>query len=75
VRSPWREEAEKILRCAAADGRDSAVYEAEPYVIGADIYTNADCYGRGGWSWYTGSAGWFYRVAAEDMLGMWRQNS
>jgi len=70
-----REEAERILRCAVAEGRRSAVYEAEPYVIPADIYANPDCYGRGGWSWYTGSAGWFFRVAMEDLLGQWRQNS
>ena len=69
-----RQEAERILRCAIAEGRDSTVYEAEPYVIPADIYANIDCFGRGGWSWYTGSAGWFFRVAMEDMLGEWRQN-
>ena len=43
-------------------------------MIPADIYANIDCFGRGGWSWYTGSAGWFFRVAMEDMLGEWRQN-
>ena len=66
-----RAEGEKLLRCAVAEGRDMARYQAEPYVIPADIYANADCYGRGGWSWYTGSAGWFFRVAMEDMLGRW----
>jgi len=45
------------------------VYQIEPYVIAADIYGVAPLVGRGGWSWYTGSAGWMYRVALEDILG------
>ena len=45
-------------------------YKIEPYVIAADIYSAKDREGRGGWSWYTGSAGWFYRVAVQDILGL-----
>ena len=44
-------------------------YKVEPYVIAADIYSSESFPGRGGWTWYTGSAGWFYRVAIQDILG------
>jgi len=44
-------------------------YKVEPYVVAADVYTAKDHYGRGGWTWYTGSAGWMYRVALEAILG------
>ncbi|MBA2244228.1 MAG: hypothetical protein H0W11_04680 [Gemmatimonadetes bacterium] len=47
-----------------------AVYQAEPYVIAADVYGVEPHVGRGGWTWYTGSAGWMYRVALESILGM-----
>jgi cellobiose phosphorylase len=59
-----------VLRSAMAEGRDTAVYGLEPFVLAADIYTNPDCPGRGGWSWYTGSAGWFFRVAVQELLGL-----
>jgi cyclic beta-1,2-glucan synthetase len=48
---------------------DVATYQVEPYVIAADIYGAAPHVGRGGWTWYTGSAGWMYRVALESVLG------
>ena len=48
---------------------DSA-YKIEPYFLAADIYTSASCIGRGGWSIYTGAAGWYYRVVIEDLLGI-----
>ena len=48
---------------------DTEVYKVEPYVISADIYSKRGYEGRGGWTWYTGSAGWFYRVGIEDILG------
>jgi cyclic beta-1,2-glucan synthetase len=44
-------------------------YKVEPYVISADVYSMPPHVGRGGWTWYTGSAGWFYRVALERVLG------
>ncbi len=47
-----------------------SVYQAEPYVIAADVYGAAPHTGRGGWTWYTGSAGWMYRVALESILGV-----
>jgi cyclic beta-1,2-glucan synthetase len=46
-----------------------AIYGAEPYVIAADIHGEAPHVGRAGWTWYTGSAGWMYRVAVESLLG------
>ena len=45
-------------------------YGAEPYVLAADVYSNPDRYAQAGWSWYTGSAGWFFRVVTEDLLGL-----
>jgi cyclic beta-1,2-glucan synthetase len=50
-----------------------AVYQLEPYVVAADIYTAAGHLGRGGWSWYTGSASWMYRVGLEAILGFTKQ--
>ncbi len=46
-----------------------ARYQVEPYVIAADVYSHPEHAGRGGWTWYTGSAGWFYRIALEGLLG------
>ncbi|WP_295388968.1 glycosyl transferase [uncultured Thiodictyon sp.] len=45
-------------------------YRLEPYAVAADIYGTAPHIGRGGWSWYTGSAGWMYRVGIESVLGL-----
>ncbi len=47
-------------------------YRAEPYVVAADVYTRAPHIGRGGWSWYTGSAAWMYRLGLESILGLRR---
>ncbi|MDH3492747.1 MAG: hypothetical protein OEM82_04295 [Acidobacteriota bacterium] len=44
-------------------------YKTEPYVVAADIYSNPQHIGRGGWTWYTGAAGWVYRAALEYLLG------
>nr|WP_297358382.1 glucoamylase family protein [Thauera sp.] len=45
-------------------------YKTEPYVLAADVYARAPHTGRGGWSWYTGSAGWMYRLMVESLLGL-----
>ncbi|WP_281048855.1 glucoamylase family protein [Thauera sp. GDN1] len=45
-------------------------YKAEPYVVAADVYARAPHTGRGGWTWYTGSAGWMYRLMVESLLGL-----
>ena len=53
-----------------ADAPDRvAKYMAEPYVVAADVYGMPPHVGRGGWTWYTGSAGWLYRAAVESLLG------
>lgn len=44
-------------------------YKVEPYVVAGDVYSEPPHVGRGGWTWYTGSAGWLYRAAIEWMLG------
>ncbi|MGJ7569010.1 GH36-type glycosyl hydrolase domain-containing protein [Variovorax sp. RB2P76] len=46
------------------------VYELEPYVMAGDVYGAAPYVGRGGWSWYTGSAAWLHRAAVETLLGL-----
>ncbi|TMH31240.1 MAG: cyclic beta 1-2 glucan synthetase [Betaproteobacteria bacterium] len=46
------------------------VYKVEPYVVAADVYSVPPHTGRGGWSWYTGSAGWMYRLVVESLLGV-----
>jgi cellobiose phosphorylase len=48
----------------------AATYMVEPYVAVADVYALAPHAGRGGWTWYTGSAGWMYRLVAESLLGL-----
>ncbi len=45
-------------------------YKVEPYVIAADVYALSPHIGRGGWTWYTGSAGWMYRLILESLLGL-----
>jgi cellobiose phosphorylase len=49
---------------------NSQVYKVEPYVVAADVYAVDPHVGRGGWSWYTGAAGWLYRAGIETILGM-----
>ena len=58
-----------------ADPLNSAridTYKVEPYVMAADVYGIAPHAGRGGWTWYTGSAGWMYRLGVESLLGLQR---
>jgi len=47
-----------------------AIYKVEPYVVAADVYALSPHIGRGGWTWYTGSAGWMYRLIVESLLGL-----
>ncbi|HXT67691.1 MAG TPA: protein ndvB, partial [Nitrospiraceae bacterium] len=47
-----------------------AIYKVEPYVVAADVYAVPPHIGRGGWTWYTGSAGWTYRLIVESLLGL-----
>jgi len=48
----------------------TATYKVEPYVVAADVYAVSPHTGRGGWTWYTGSAGWMYRLIVESLLGL-----
>ena len=50
----------------------AARYKVEPYVIAADIYSQGSHIGMGGWTWYTGSSGWMYRLGIEAILGVSR---
>jgi cyclic beta-1,2-glucan synthetase len=54
----------------AADPESVERYRVEPYVVAADVYSQDRHVGRGGWTWYTGSAGWMYRVGVEAILGV-----
>ena len=54
---------------------DVARYRAEPYVVAGDVYARAPFAGRGGWSWYTGSAAWMYRAGLESILGLRRRGA
>ena len=54
---------------------DADRYKVEPYVIAADVYSTAPHAGRGGWTWYTGSAGWMYRAGIEGLLGLNREGA
>lgn len=51
------------------------LYKTEPYVIAADIYGGEQHRGRGGWTWYTGSAGWFYQLILESFIGLQRKGN
>ena len=50
-----------------------ATYKVEPYVVAADVYAIPPHTGRGGWTWYTGAAGWYYRHILESLLGFRRE--
>jgi cyclic beta-1,2-glucan synthetase len=70
----WTDRAAELLTMLspashARSAEGVATYQTEPYVVAADVYGVAPLIGRGGWTWYTGSAGWMYRVAIEDVLG------
>ncbi len=54
---------------------DVALYKVEPYVVEADVYTHPAHAGRGGWTWYTGSASWMYRAGLESILGLERRGA
>ncbi len=56
----------------ALDAEAVARYKVEPYVLAADVYAVEPHVGRGGWTWYTGSAGWMYRLLTESLLGLRR---
>ena len=49
------------------------IYKVEPYVVAADVYAVSQHTGRGGWTWYTGSAGWLYQLIVDSLLGLQRR--
>ncbi|SPF45218.1 Protein NdvB (fragment) [Syntrophobacter sp. SbD1] len=54
----------------ARSTEETATYKVEPYVVAADVYAVPPHTGRGGWTWYTGSAAWLYRLIVESLLGL-----
>jgi cyclic beta-1,2-glucan synthetase len=59
----------------ARTSEEAEIYKTEPYVVAADVYTAPGQLGRGGWTWYTGSASWMYRVGLEAILGFTRRGA
>jgi cellobiose phosphorylase len=57
------------------DEKSVNIYKAEPYVMAADVYANTQHEGRGGWTWYTGSAGWMYQFISGSLIGMQRRGN
>jgi cellobiose phosphorylase len=57
----------------AANAESIAIYKVEPYVIASDVYALSPHTGRGGWTWYSGSAGWMYQLIVESILGLRRE--
>ena len=65
-----------LINPASADNAARIdTYKVEPYVMAADVYGTAPHAGRGGWTWYTGSAGWMYRLCVESLLGLRRHGA
>ena len=60
----------EILKTLNPANKNSQIYKTEPYYLAGDVYSGKGLEGRGGWSIYTGSAGWFYRTVYEKMLGI-----
>ena len=63
----------EILSMLLPQGRDTAAYGAEPYVLPADVCAAPGHAGEAGWTWYTGSAGWYFRTVTENLLGLRRR--
>jgi cyclic beta-1,2-glucan synthetase len=62
-----------LTRATTSD--DAHKYKVEPYVVAADVYSATDQPGRGGWTWYTGSASWLYRIGLESILGFTKRGA
>jgi len=58
----------------ATDAQAVNIYKTEPYVMAADVYANESHEGMGGWTWYTGSAGWMYQFLLDSFVGLERRN-
>jgi len=66
----WIDDGYELIRALLPATHPQDVYKAEPYVLAGDVYSNPDHLGRGGWSWYTGAAGWYYQAAVSGLLGI-----
>ncbi|MBQ0125454.1 MAG: hypothetical protein KBS59_03915, partial [Clostridiales bacterium] len=69
LRVGMNEEGARLLFMLNPAAKKSESYKIEPYVIAGDVYANPDNMGRGGWSWYTGAAGWYRTVFIEELCG------
>ena len=69
LRTGRTDEGAEILRAVLPTAHDPARYEGEPYVLAADVAAG-DNAGVAGWTWYTGAAGWYLRITAEELLGL-----
>jgi len=68
------DEAIELIKALIPEGKSTDIYQGEPYVLAADVYSNPACRGMAGWTWYTGAAGWFWRVIAEELMGLRLEN-
>ncbi len=68
------EEALEILLDTLPENHDCLTYGGEPFVLSADVSANENHFGTAGWTWYTGSAGWYYRVVTEELLGVYPED-
>ena len=59
-----------MMKALLPENHPTEIYKAEPYVLAGDVYSHPDHLGRGGWSWYTGAAGWYYQTAVQEFLGI-----
>ena len=66
----WTEDGYALLHALLPSTHPQETYKAEPYVLAGDVYAHPGHLGRGGWSWYTGSAGWFHQAAMQGLLGL-----
>lgn len=64
------EQGYELLRLLLPQGHDMRRYQAEPFVLAADVYSAPGHEGEAGWTWYTGSAGWFFRVVTQQLFGL-----
>ncbi len=70
LRTGQRERGARLLLALAPGEREARRYAAEPYVMAADVSAAQGLSGRAGWTWYTGSAGWYFRAVTESLLGL-----
>ncbi len=66
----WSTEGLELLLALLPSAHPQETYKAEPYVLAGDVYAHPDQLGRGGWSWYTGAAGWYHQAAVNGLLGL-----